>query len=93
MSATFFHNMPSLKRLMLSNLKVDQDFWVSHAQVLLGGLRNLEKLDLSSNSLVRLPRNMLQGQTNLTELFLAKNRFQVYFYVVDIQWLCCFFKF
>ncbi|KAK7496177.1 hypothetical protein BaRGS_00012587 [Batillaria attramentaria] len=71
-----FRYMPTLRRLGLSNLRLDQDFIMENGTRLLGTLRLLEHLDMSANDLHRLPSDMLRAQPGLQSLMLQGNRFQ-----------------
>ncbi|KAK7496125.1 hypothetical protein BaRGS_00012535 [Batillaria attramentaria] len=71
-----FRYMPTLRRLGLSNLRLDQDFIDENGTRLLGTLGLLEHLDMSANDLHRLPSDMLRAQPGLQSLMLQGNRFQ-----------------
>ncbi|KAK7496124.1 hypothetical protein BaRGS_00012534 [Batillaria attramentaria] len=71
-----FRYMPTLRRLGLSNLRLDQDFIMENGTRLLGTLGLLEHLDMSANDLHRLPSDMLRAQPGLQSLMLQGNRFQ-----------------
>ncbi|KAL8625674.1 hypothetical protein ACOMHN_043949 [Nucella lapillus] len=68
--------MPSLRKLSLSSIVLDQEFVSTRANRVFKNLIKLQVLDLSLNNLVHVHSDMLQTQTDLRELDLTGNRLQ-----------------
>ncbi|KAK6195292.1 hypothetical protein SNE40_000753 [Patella caerulea] len=72
-NVTFLDEFPNLKTLHVSNALLDNDFLAQNGRRFFSPLQKLENLDLSSNSLVYLPKELFNSMVTLKVLNLANN--------------------
>ncbi|XP_076453183.1 uncharacterized protein LOC143288496 [Babylonia areolata] len=71
-----FQHMSTLRRLILSDVYLQETFLWTSGTALLQPLGDLEELSLSSNHLGKLPPDLLKHQSRLKRLVLARNQFE-----------------